>query len=521
MQSVSGSYLAGSVARVRKVVAKIEISWTRALAAGLGYFTIGVSTIGGSDRIRGEGNPINENSIYDFSDESTYVQSVEIDRYSDGVVFSVARAVIDIVLDNNSDRFTPGSTSPIASYIRPNRIIKASFGFTQNSVSTYLQNFVGLVVDYPKIDKVSKTISLHGLDFAYIIWDSTVKNTVMFVDSTADQIISYLLQSQGLASSLISFDVGVNVIPFAYFEKGDKLGNIISKLCEAEMARFYVDEQGLFKFKTRDSWNKPPYDSPIFTITDAMVVSEKQPDVSSIINAVEITGLPREVEQNQFLYALDSIRQIGPGATLEFFVNFDDPIYTLETPTKYGDTSFYKAGYSQDAADDSATAFIELAGYDVFSKAVKVTFRNNDPSNTIYLTQLTLWGQPAIIIGGDAGVQVRVTDDDSIDEFGEQLVKINNDFIQSSDYAQSYGNVILADRADAEDYLVLTIMGLPQLQIGDRVTRNSYQYTIVRNKIRLTMDDGMTQELTIVRRAIETYFRIGVSTISGPDIIGP
>lgn len=520
MQTVSAPFDTASKATTRRPIGRSYISWTKQIDPSLRYFTVGDSHVGGADYIRGVGNPIEDSPVYAFVDESNNLISLEIDRFADGVIFSVAKAVADIVLDNNSDRYTPSGGSDIQTLIRPRRVIKLKTGFSINGDPQVVQNFIGVALDRPKLDSVNKTVSIEAVDFSTLIWEATVKNTVMFVDVTADEIIATLLDSQNIASSLYSLEVGANVIPFAYFEKGDNIGNIITKLCEAEMARFYVDELGIFRFQTRDSWNKAPYTAVVVDLTDSMVINQKEPDVSTIVNKVVVTGHPREVADRQLIYQIEAPQELAPGVETDIFVNLPNPVYTADTPAKFDENSYYKAGFTIDGDDVTATEYVDLAAYYIFSNAIKLTFRNNSTA-TAYLTQLRIWGEPAVIIGGEGGIQALVTDQTSVDEFGLHEVAIDNDYIQSDDYATSFANILLADRSDISSYLVLTIKGLPQLQLGDRVTRNGLQYNIVRNKLRLTADEGLTQELTIVHRAVESYFRIEESAIAGTDIIAP
>lgn len=487
MQTVSSNFTVASKRAIRSPISKIEVAWNR----------------------------------LSYQDESARVLSVELDRYLDGPVYTIARAILNVVLDNNSGRYTPNGGSAIDQFIKIGRYVRAWFGFRMGNTYEYVQLFQGIFDERPAIRNKGKQITFHALDSAWELWDKTVKNTEIFTNTRADIVIEALLTEQGITSGQMSLEAGANIIPFVYFEKGDNVGNIIKKLCEAEMGRFFVDETGTYIFQSRDSLNRAPYTSVVETILDDMVIDEVEPDYSTVINAIEIVGFPREVQANQFLYSQEIAKEIPAGGTVTIFANFNDPITSLTTPTSGGSTSNFKAGYTNDPNDETATAQVTLSSIDVFSKAAKLVFANADTDNPVFLTKLDLWGTPAKIINGGEGIQVRVTDEDSIDDNGEKLLRIENNYIQSVGYAESYAQTILEDRKDPSDYLRLTIRGLPQLQIGDRVARNGVEYNIVRQKIKLMASTGLVQELTLVSRAIETYFRIGISTIGGPDRIGP
>ena len=158
MQTVSAGFTTASTAKVRKPVHKTEISWTKGLNPNYGYFTIGVSTIGGTDIIPGNGSAANEFAFFNFADETSYVESIEIDRFFDKPS-SVARAAIDIVLNNATGRFDLDGA--LGANIKQNRPVRLSIGFNGTELITL---FCGQIADFPKLDTQNKTLTVHGLD---------------------------------------------------------------------------------------------------------------------------------------------------------------------------------------------------------------------------------------------------------------------------------------------------------------------------------------------------------------------
>lgn len=519
MQTVSASFTTASQAALRKPIAKAEISWTKQIDPAIDFFTIGVSLIGGADVIKGDVNDISHNEDYVFENESIYVESIEIESKLEEPVMSVARTMADVVLDNNTDRFTPDGGSSIDDYIRTQRIIRLSLGFDYGS-QEFVQKFIGVNVDYPTLDITNKRVSIHALDWAFLLWDKEVQRTAMFVNQTTDIILRDLLVAVGVPPDKLRLNQGINVIPFAYFYKGQNLGNIIKKLCEAELGIFYVDEEGNFIFLSRDAWTRSPYNTSVFTIPQASIVSQRNPNTDMIINAVEVRGKPRQLGQNQLLWSLLQPIEIAAGDTYRFFIDYTDPVYDIDIPTPLGVTSKFKAGFANDITDFSATEYCEVTSFTKFATSSLIGITNNNASNSIWVTQLDIFGQPARVVGGVFGT---AEDDDSIDEFGRHLIQIENDFIQSDDFANTTAQLLVSDRSDISNYKELVIRGIPQLQLGDRVTLSTdgEEYHILRSRLKLTGDDGLVQELTLVSRVINSYFRVGISTIGGDDLIGP
>ena len=503
MQTVTDVFKSAAVAKNRFPAASAFISWLREYE-GADWFTIGISSIGGPDVIKGDNNVIAEADNYSYNEETGYLMSIEYDRWLEEPVFSVARALFDVILDNNDDRFTPGFDPEIGDFIATRRPIRAYVGFNFSGINQLIQQFVGMVIDYPKVDKVNKTLTLHGIDFSESLWTRPLEETTLFADQRTDEILSSLLQTAGLATDQFVLDEGFITIPFAFFEKGDKIGQIIAKLCEAEQGQFYADELGTYHFENRTHWLNAPHTIPQLTITDDMVISESAPRTDNIINTVEITASPRAVvAANEKVWDMPDTRLVAKnGGTLEFFITYDDPMYSVVTPTPgVGASSYFTANSQSDGGGTPMTSDFEIITWDVFSKATKVVVRNNNVSTDGYLTELIVFGKPAKI---SQELYIKMSDQDSIGIYEEHVLKIENDYIQEYETAKSIATSILNNRKDPANYLELKIAGQPHLQLGDRVTRSGEDYFITRIKTSFTAAGGLVQTLNLVKRTIST-----------------
>ena len=119
---------------------------------------------------------------------------------------------------------------------------------------------------------------------------------------------------------------------------------------------------------------------------------------------------------------------------------------------------------------------------------------------------------------------VREQDNDSVDKYDERVYSIDNDFVQSSDEAQSLALIIIHDFKDYGSILNIEIKGNPALQMGDAVTvdiapiTDTYVITKIVNKYR---GARFTQLLTVKKRTPLTYFTLDVSVLDGPDVLAP
>ncbi len=527
MQPTSGNFTLKAINPIRYPIGRLYVAWDKTYQSGLDFFTIGVSTIGGIDVIKGEGNTLTESDKYEYTDESDDLILIEYEREALEPLQSVNRAILDVILDNNDNRYTPEGGSDIDDFILPRRPIRAYLGFGKDAPE-YVQVFTGQIVDFPEIDERENTVRIHCRDFFDTLWNFPIQNTVMYTDMRTDEIIEELLQLAGLTAGQYDLQVGSTTIPFAYFKKGQKLGESIRKLAEAELGRFYLDETGIYRYENRYHWALST--SVVAILQEEQVIAADKPNIDGLVNVVEITAHPRQVMDNQLIWQTTNPKEILAGETLEFFANFEDPVTGVDTPNNEDSTvtlpidatSYFMANGLSNYEGGDLGSDISLDDFDIFAESAKLVFTNNGAS-TAYL-KVVLWGTPAKQIAGPDGIFVRVADDaagESIEKYGEQPVKIDNDFIQSANFAQSLGQILIADRKEPADYQHLTVIGNPAFQIGDLVDWRSRYYNIIKIKGRLSASAGLTQDITMVQRTLHSYFVIGLSTIGGPDEIAP
>jgi hypothetical protein len=193
------------------------------------------------------------------------------------------------------------------------------------------------------------------------------------------------------------------------------------------------------------------------------------------------------------------------------FVNFEDPVLAMDSPSNWVATA------NSDGTGANLTSSITLKSTDVFAKAAKIVFSNNTGTNA-YLTALTLYGR---VVRATSDLYYRTKDDSSVTAYQERIFTLENPYIQSQSWAQSYASIILEDFSSVEKIQKIKIRAIPELQLGDLVSWQGRYWRIYDIKSILDSSNGFVQELTMIQRTIRTYFRIGISTIGGTDIIAP
>lgn len=529
MQSVSQAFTDRVQAPMRHLDWRMLASFLKVFDDNIDFFTIGVSTIGGTDIIKGSGSVVQEWDKYDYEDFSNRVKSIEWVREADPPLGAVTLAMADITLDNHDDLFTPANASGrYYGHLGNGRPVRLYIGFKDTEK---IQVFVGITEGMPIIDEKNKTVRFHCIDFLRKLQETELNETVILENNRTDQGISAVLQAAGLTTSQFNLDTGSVVIPFIYFPKGTKVGDAVRELTEAELGSTYMDENGQIRFENRTNWNTK---SQSFQFTPRNTIDVSTPDASRVINLVEVFSNTRAVEELQPVFTngtsavkfTDDTEVIGAGETKIAFVNFKDdegdlPVTNITTPVaSIRDDSGFDANTVPDGTGEDVSASIAVSAVSKFSTAMKMSFTNNSTKSAT-ITRLEIWGEPARI---QNKIYVIEKDTASITEYEEQPVKIENDYIQDEAAATSIAKLILADRAELDDERTLIAKGVPQLQVGDfvrYVDRKGNNTYYVKRISGILNADGLKQTIVITKRTINQYFRIGISTIGGSDPIAP
>lgn len=522
MQSVSAAFTAEEKDSVRKITQSLLVSWKKETNLSQRTFTIGVSTIGGPDIIGITPGAIGGPGIYNYSDESDYVTGLAWERGFSMPVGGLNKALAEADLDNTSHRFTPrymGGSSELYTSILPRRPVIINAGFHYSGIDNAIPQFAGILTKQPRVDKREGRLKLQAADYIDFFQNRKLDQEEMFTSLRTDEVMEMLLGSMGLSTAQYELDTGINIIPFGFFEKGTNFGNIFHQLTEAENGQFYQDEEGRFIFVNRQHWDTSPYNAVQKVILTGQVINAEAPNDDNIINVVEINANILNKQPEQIIFRLNSFDSIEvPGNSIkEAFLDFQDPILSLTTPSGGDAASYYRANTLSDKSGDDATSNVSVSKVDRFAKAAKITFYNSS-SSTVYITDLVVTGRPAKKV---RELYYRQADDSSVTAYEERPHRIDNPFIQQESWAESLSRMILNDFSDPENMQTITIRAIPSLQLGDTVSWQGRYWKIMHIRTALDTSSGFTQELTLVQRTLTTYFRIGISTIGGGDRIAP
>lgn len=498
----------------RKVIQNTQVSWKRDFATGAIPFTIGTSLIGSVDFIGSDsGSAISAWNQYNYFDESQYVEGLSWERTLQLPVGGISIARANVQLDNTSGRFLPSSmqgNSELFTAILPQRPIKIFPGFHYDNTDNYEEAFVGILDKSPKVDLREKQAELSAVDFLGFLENKRIDDTTIYTGQRVDQIIEDILSNKfGLSTAQYELDTGIESIPFAAIESGTRYTDFINQITQAEMGHVIQDEAGIIHFWNRQKWSTLPYNLVQEIVYTADVLNVEAPDDDHIVNVVEVRATPREKTSGATLFTLGAPIELAPGSN-DVWVDFDNPVIQAGTPTR-------TANSAEDGSGSNDTSSVTLTSSSVFIRTAKYVY-NNATGRVSYLTALSVTGTWATVVDE---IYRTGQDDSSVTAYDEKVLSIQNDFIQSNTWANSYIQLVLSQLAEPEYLLKMTIRAKPHLSLGTLISWQGHYWRIFGMKTSMNPSIGFVQELDLVQRTDISYFTIGISQVGGSDAIAP
>lgn len=522
MQATSALFTADEKASFRQISESLLVSWHVQSILGSKTFTIGVSIIGGNDLIGINPGAVGSPANYKYFDESNYVLSLGWDRLLNMPQGGLTMGLAEAVLDNTSNRFTPrqvGGNSEISTAILPRRPAIINAGFVSGQLNNSIPQFSGLINDQPAVTLRDRQISLAFADYVSYFQNKYMDKVVMFTSEFTDTVIGNLFNDLGMNTAQYNLDPGINLIPFGFFDVGTRFSDAIGQLVEAENGQLFQDEFGVFQFWNRQHFLSSPYNQIQKVISTAMVIDSQITNVDHIVNSIEISANVRTKQQQDIIYSLDATtpQLVAAGTTQDFLVSFADPILALTIPSSGGAISYFIANTLPDGTGSDTSSSISFSLSAQFAQAAKFKITNSTATDA-YLTSIVISGRSASVT---SNIDYQSKDSSSVTAFQEQILSIDNNFIQSQSWAETYAQMILNDYSNPNNIQRITVRAMPDLQLGDLISWQGKQWRIFEVKASLDVSQGFIQILTLLQQTIQSYFRIGISTIGGSDQISP
>jgi len=447
-----------TTATTRHLKHVLKIAWLRRRDETLSWATVGSSVVGGTDIVKGAAD-LTKADIFDYYDETDYVLSMEYERFLNEPLGGIALAQADISLDNTSLRFTPNKNATIGTALMPNRPIKLFLGFRVDGQDKVLQMFEGLTWQ-PEETKLERTCEIHAFDFIQYMFQYKLESTI-YINQRSDEIIKDILDTIGFSTDQYELDTGLNTIGYAWFSKNDTAGERIRKICEAEEAVFYQDEEGILRFENRRHFSQSPHDTVQWTFDDNDILDWQVDKNVDIINRCVVKANPRTVQTTMEVWRDGIVEEVERGETKTIWASFENPCTSFTAPVA---TTDYVANSSYDGSGADMTSDISIS-FTGFTTSAKFEITNNGKQKA-YLTLLRLRGTPATVT---SAIEQSYEDSDSIETYEEKQFIIENDFIDSNEFARYLARAIVEKYKKPLRRVKILVRGVPHLQLRDKV----------------------------------------------------
>lgn len=496
----------------------LKISWKRAVVSSA-FATVGTSVIGGVDLVKGVESIFTGTDVYQYFDETVRLVSFEYDRTLQEPYGGMAICLANMVLDNTDGRFSPNNSQTIGTAILPNRPIQMALGFYVQGIDQMIYVFKGLTKQ-PQEDYVRGTVKIACIDYIQYLNEYPLESSI-YTNQRSDQIIQDILVNQlGFGTSQYSLDEGLNTIGFAWFSKGTMAGAAIKKICEAEEAVFYQDEVGILRFENRRKFSLSPFNKDVWDIDpDDIVLWEGQQN-TKIINRCTVKAKPRTVQASTEIWRNGIEESLVIGQSKEIWAQFLDPVTAITNPVATTDYLAY-TGAGGTGLDVTANVTVTTT---LFTTSVKITITNNY-AGTVYIPFIRIRGTSAIVTGEVSEV---FQDDSSVSKYNRNQIEIQNDFIDDPDFAYYLARAIVMKYKDPFKKIRLTVQGIPQLQLRDKVRVKDMKLGTYTNfrvmRVQGNLSGGLLTQILTLREVTsfeaDSWAIVGQSSIEGADFVG-
>ena len=386
----------------------------------------------------------------------------------------------------------------IGDFILPKRLIKAEVGFSLSHVP----KFAGLT-DRIHPSTKGDTVQIHAYDFADRLKDIVIKDKY-YSNKRSDQIISELASLADIDASKISLETGTLTIEFAYFAEGS-IWYYMAQVAEAEGGRVFFDEEGVLRFWSRShysTYQAPAYE---FNFTDHIQDIDYEVANSKVRNRIVVNAKPRQLLTNQKIFNDDTAQSLTLGENKEFFCQFayrnelSVPALNVQVPVI---GTNIKATANADGTGANLSAYLSISSYYTFRESMRINLSSSYPG-TLYVTTLNIYGDPIVI---KKQIQQIKEDAQSQGIYDVKTLEIENDLIPNDTAALALATQRLAELKDPRDFVTIDAVGVPYLQIGDKVrVQRSFDGTfenfyIVKNK--WTFSEDFVQTLDLEKKVI-------------------
>lgn len=507
---------------------QVGMAFDRQLDEGA-FIELDVSLWGSNDILADEsGSDISGLNYFLFHDVSSRIIDIETTRKQVNM-WGAFSAIVDVTFDNTDGFFTPDNPDSVwGEYILPRIPIRVFAGYDNE----LLPHFIGLTDGMPEIDEDAKTAKFTAYDIMRNILEANTRTVLADSDIRSDEVIAAVLGSYGLSSSEYNLDVGSLVVPYLYIPTDKSTKNLFEELCQAELARCYVDDTGIVRFQLLESTTG----DEVATLTEKNSTQLITDWRTQIANVVRIRSEVRSVKPIQIVYD-DTIVESGdtpsgdsyllPASTSDIFLpnlDLDNPCTSINAPTLESAPITDSYFMLVDASGDPVTSGVTVDSV-ILNNNNYVIKLDNANAFAVYVSKIVLYGTPATV---DRIVDVSMSESDSVAKYGDVFFGgsegsdggITNNYIGSDTDAEAVGVFILTQYAEPNNVVEVAWSGNIALQLGDPVLISINNLNMIGMLLGIENKYHSPQVLTVAKRPVDDFIVLGTSVWGGTDKLG-
>lgn len=252
---------------------KVEVSWS---AKAAGAFTIGTSTLGGTDGLAGSFG----STVLDDITEEVKSHSIRRGRSADFGPMSAGECLL--TLNDFDGKYNPANASgPLYGSLVPMREVRVSARDRWGNEYERFRGYIRRIESNPARDK--QEAQIEALDaFA---WFARSRPTITATGpTTTGDAIAVILDAIGWTEpSKRALDRGDDIPDFSADGSRSAL-DLVSALLECECGTFFVSAGGVATYLDRHAYYRAPYTSVQSTISNVMLAALPSVDLERIVN---------------------------------------------------------------------------------------------------------------------------------------------------------------------------------------------------------------------------------------------
>jgi hypothetical protein len=420
-------------------------------------------------------------------DVTSQVKKIDVlqERYADNATLEVGNSSVgelSLELDNTGSLWGPHSASAYAPYLRSNRRVTVQVGFQYSPGSTELVPLGAFYTMAWSAPGGGPTAFLKAQDRAKKLRERKYRNSPLMVSQTVDVCIQQALIDAGLGANDYVLATSATVIPYAWATPDQNFFNYIAELAAADGGVVFFDENDVLHFQDANYLHNNSTTS-LLTITDsiALISNADEWNEGDVKNRVAVSVNALKLAASATIWSLQETITVPAGGTYTVYITYQYPATNVSVPSI------------------TAGPNITVTGWTPYAMGGKLILTNSAGADQT-CTAITVTGQT---IQSD-GSNIVIAEAASVTSGAEapRELAISNAFIQTISAATTLANNLLNLYANPPAKLTIEAVGLPHVELGDRITVNSAiaginsDFWVIRHQF--TDDGGLHSSLGMI-----------------------